>query len=451
MAAQEFDRPVLIGSCGSSGSTLLSVMLDAHPDLLSGPELALFSHPFFWRTHGASWREPLLKYLDEGYRATFRPEWTLANGFCPYSGLVLENTMAWYGLSSDRLKGLIGESADGRGLARAMYGPLLERQGKRRWVEKSPQNVYAFQAFLEAYPHGRVVYMVRDARDVVCSLMRKGWGGFKRTLAFWLVDTALCETFRDHPRAHRVRYEDLVRDPRDTVAKLLDFLGVSPEVDRVLNFHSVSARAAAADASSAGQPTWHHAPTQPIGDKAVGAWKDVLSQEQLACVHAATIVRPLAGQRAVVGESGGQLLERLGYEPVCPARVDAGALHRLILEEKLFLSGTDYPPLGPFGTISPESHEAYVECDPVRLPKADFSWDDKRLLAKFGQVREEFLALWAATRERQAEIHALREEQRRLRAVPIIHLLYRMRQLPYGEWPRALARKLRELFGGGTP
>lgn len=450
MATPEFDRPVLIGSCGSSGSTLLSVMLDAHPLLLSGPELALFSHPFFWRTDGAAWREPLLKHLDEGYRATFRPEWTLANGFCPYSGLALENTMSWYGLTSDRLKGLIRECVDGPELARAIYGPLLQQQGKRRWVEKSPQNVYAFQAFLDAYPHGRVVYMVRDARDVVCSLTRKGWGGFKRTLAFWLVDTVLCETFRDHPRAHRVRYEDLVRNPRDTVAKLLDFLGASPDVDRVLNFHAVSARATATDASSAGQPTWHHAPTQPIGNEAIGAWKDVLSPEHLACVHAATIVRPLAGQRPIVGESGGQLLERLGYEPARIAHVKTDALHRLILDEKLFLSGTDYPPLGPFGTISPESHEAYVECDPARLPKADFSWDDKRLLAKFAYVREEFLALWAADRGRLADIHALREEQRNLRAVPIIHLLYRIRQLPYGEWPRALMRKLREWLGGGA-
>ena len=44
-----WQRPVLVGCCPSSGSTLLSVMLDAHPDLMCGPELSIFAHPLVWR------------------------------------------------------------------------------------------------------------------------------------------------------------------------------------------------------------------------------------------------------------------------------------------------------------------------------------------------------------------------------------------------------------------
>jgi hypothetical protein len=444
----DLERPVLIGSCGSSGSTLLSIMLHAHPDLLCGPELALFGHPFVWRQAGSQWRERLQQYLRLGYDVIRLPEWTPANGVCPYANLVYDNTLPWYGLTVDRLADLIGKCADGRELARAIYEPLLRQQGKRRWIEKSPQNVYAFQAFLDAYPEGRVVYLVRDVRDVVGSLMRKGWGGFKRTLSYALVDTALCETFRDHPRAHRVRYEDLVRHPADTVAKLLDFLGASPDVDRVLNFHKESSRAVSVDPSSVGQPTWHHAPTQPIGEKGIGAWKGMLSAEHLACLDAATIVSPIEGYGRIVGESAAQLLARLGYEPSPAGPADAETLHRLILDERLFLSGRDYAFAGLRGTAVPEWHATLVECASERLPKIDGSWEEKRLSAKLAHVREECVALWTANRERQAELGALREEHRRLLAVPFLRLLFRMHQLPYREWPHAVRRKLRARFRG---
>jgi Sulfotransferase family len=447
---KEWDKPILIGSCGSSGSTLLSVMLDAHPEVLSGPELALLAHPFFWNQTGTAWRDPLLTYLDEGYRATFRPEWTLANGFCPYAGLAFDNTLPWYGLTRERLKDMIAQCANGRELTQAIYEPLLDKHGKRRWAEKSPQNVYAFRAFLDAYPHGRVVYLVRDGRDVVCSLLRKRWGGFKQALAFWLMDTAICETFRDHPRVHRVRYEDLVTHPRDTVMKVQDFLGLSPEAEQMLNFHTASARAASADASSAGQPTWHRTPTQPVGSEGVGVWREVLSPEQLACMSAATLVSAPDDFRQIVGESAERLLERLGYEPGRPAQVNHGALQRLILDEQLFLSGSDYAQRGTFGDIRAEFHETYVECDPARLPRADFSWEDKRLLLKFANVRTDLTALWAANRARQAEILALETEQKSLRAVSAIDTLYRLHQLPYRKWPRAMLRRLWRLFGGGA-
>ena len=383
-----FDDPILIGSAGSSGSTLLSVMLDEHPDVLSGPELALFAHPFFWTTSHADWRDPLLRYLDEGYNAVFRPEWTLTNGFCPYAGLVLDNTLPWYGLTREQLRGIIARCDDGRELARAIFKPLLEQSGKRRWAEKSPQNVYAFRAFLEAYPRGRVVYLVRDVRDTVCSLLRKQWGGFKRSLSFWLVDTAICETFHDHPRVHRVRYEDLVGNPRETIGSLLDFLGLAPEVERLLNFHATSRRVSKPDASSAGQPSWHRRPTEALGTEGIGAWREALTAEQLACIRAAAVVNPVAQHPQITGCSVQELMERLGYEPVEGAGTDAASVLRLIEAEGLFLSGSDYGP-PEVSRAQGILHEIHVECAPARLPEGPISWIEERLLTKLGSLRGE--------------------------------------------------------------
>lgn len=369
-------NPILIGSCGSAGSTVLSVMLDAHPEILSGPELGLFAHPFVWRESGATWREPLLAHLDEGYEASFRPEWTLENGYCPYTGLVLENTLAWYGQSLDTLRELIRDSDDGRQLADKLFEPLLSGRGKKRWAEKSPQNIYAFGAFLDAYPDGRIVYMVRDPRDTVTSLMRKQWGGFKRSLAFWLVDTAICELYRDHPRVHRIRYEDLVADPTATVGELLAFLDVAPEVEAVLRFSEISSRATAPDASSVGDPAWHYRPSAPLGRDAVGAWRESLTAEQLVCLAASTIVVPVAGLD-VAGVSVASLTAQLDYEPFDGVDVDHQVLCMLLDDQRLLLSGSDYP----YDDVT-SVHESHVECDPEQLPAPALTWVGRRLQTK---------------------------------------------------------------------
>jgi hypothetical protein len=44
-----------------------------------------------------------------------------------------------------------------------------------RGVEQTPETAFVLAAALEAYPSGRAVHVVRDGRDVVCSLLERGW------------------------------------------------------------------------------------------------------------------------------------------------------------------------------------------------------------------------------------------------------------------------------------
>jgi len=44
-----------------------------------------------------------------------------------------------------------------------------------RAVEQTPETSFVLPAALRAYPEAKVVHMVRDGRDVVCSLLAKGW------------------------------------------------------------------------------------------------------------------------------------------------------------------------------------------------------------------------------------------------------------------------------------
>jgi hypothetical protein len=216
-------------------------------------------------------------------------------------------------------------------------------------------------------------------------------GGFKRSLAFWLVDTTLGETFHDHPRAHRIRYEDLVVNPRETIGNLLEFLDLAPEVDRLSHFH-ISNRASSPDASSVGHAAWHRRPTEPLGSEAVGAWKQTLTAEQLACLSAATVLMPVADHPQVTGWSVKAMLDRLGYEAIDATGADPESVLRLIQAERLFLSGSDYAPPDASRESTVAVHEIHVECDPAHLPDAAFSCAEKRLLAKFDNVHAELNA-----------------------------------------------------------
>jgi hypothetical protein len=44
-----------------------------------------------------------------------------------------------------------------------------------RGVEQTPETAFVLGAALRAYPHGKAVHIVRDGRDVICSLLERGW------------------------------------------------------------------------------------------------------------------------------------------------------------------------------------------------------------------------------------------------------------------------------------
>lgn len=125
-----------------------------------------------------------------------------------------------------------------------------------RGVEQTPETAFLASALVRAYPRARLVHMLRDGRDVVCSLLEKGWlrdgrgGADDAGLAygaeprFWVEPERAAE-FREASEARRaawvwrayvsavrssgttsyeVRYEAMATDPASTAAGLAAFL-----------------------------------------------------------------------------------------------------------------------------------------------------------------------------------------------------------------------------------
>ena len=134
-----------------------------------------------------------------------------------------------------------------------------------RGVEQTPETAFVLPAALLAYPQARAVHMLRDGRDVVCSLLERGWlradrsGGDDARLPygararFWVEPdrreefgsaseaTRAAWAWRTHvtaaraasaPRTLELRYETLVGEPDRAAAALAEHLGAPVQAIR---------------------------------------------------------------------------------------------------------------------------------------------------------------------------------------------------------------------------
>ena len=304
------ERPILIGGSPSSGSTLLSVMLDAHPDIHCGPEIGVLAHPSLYRGDFSTAVQALLSRLEPCQWMKNDALGNFREGLCPYA-LIDESNLSAYDHDLSSIKQLLRASDSIESFLSNLFEPILLRSGKTIWAEKTPSNLYAFEAFLDRFPEGRVIYVVRDPRAVVSSLHKRGMG-LRRALSIWLLEVAVCERLADHPRVLRVRYEDLVQDTERILTDVAHFLNVSTAVDLMIRYDAQSSRVEQ-DRTLKAVTTWGANPTQPVSLQPLDAWKADLDSVTIAVMEQAELVLAPQGMDSVKGVRVADLARKLGY------------------------------------------------------------------------------------------------------------------------------------------
>jgi hypothetical protein len=170
---------------------------------------------------------------------------------------------------------------------------LLGLASGLRGVEQTPETAFVLPAALAAYPQAVAVHSLRDGRDVVCSLLERGWFAAARDGAddaglaygpharFW-VDPERREEFASASEARRCawawrRYVSAAREASNTVLQ-----------DRVLEvrYESVADEAERLAAFLGSDPGPLHRALDGFRDTSIGRWRRDLTAEQLAEVEA---------------------------------------------------------------------------------------------------------------------------------------------------------------------
>lgn len=217
--------PVFIVGVQRSGTTLLRLILNAHPDIAI-PEEARFFTPLLKRSHirrtmeGKN-LERLVSYLrsNEQFRLwNFDREPFLRD-------------------LADRPSVTLAEVMD------TMFSSYAVSEGKSRWGDKS-LFFGSLELLHDMFPNARFIHIVRDGRDVFNSWRKMDPSkGHPAVMSLdWRYKLASIEnSVKRIPEKNvmTLRYEDLLAQPEETVKSICSFLDIKFET-AMLEFHKTS-------------------------------------------------------------------------------------------------------------------------------------------------------------------------------------------------------------------
>ncbi|PWI19136.1 sulfotransferase [Streptomyces sp. Act143] len=305
-------RPVFVLGCPRSGTTLLQLMLHAHPRIALPPETR-FVLPAYERRLGFG------DLRERGNRAALA-QWITGREETRFHEL---------GLDADAVAERIADGPPTLGSALGV--PLqayAESHGKVRWGDKRPAYALHVEEILRLFPDAQFVHLVRDGRDCVASLLGMPWWhrGFHEAVATW---AQVMDTTRRHARRlgpgswHELRFEDLVADPEPQLRALCGYLG--EEYDP----RTTEPRRLASTAVPA-RKTWHRRTHGALDASRAGSWQQRLTPHQIQLCEAALGERLRRNGYELSGAVRPDPAELLRYRKVSALRRAAHAKRRLL-------------------------------------------------------------------------------------------------------------------------
>lgn len=261
--------PIFIVGTQRSGTTLLRLILDAHPRIAIGPETG------FMRA---------VKTIKE------IPDFHAGKGW--YEP---------YGLSEEELNQRIRE----------FYGSIFDdfarKQGKERWGEKTPFHRHHIGEIAAIFPRCQFLAMVRHPGAVAQSVGQWGYG-WEHALQDWVRSNRSILRKAEAlgaDRVHVVRYEDLLLDSRRTIEEVIWFLD-EPWDERLMSHHEVQAGRQGAAVTDGGTRV-----AEPLDPSRVDQWRTEVTEAELESMEAIA----------------GELMRELGYRPNSAASMSR--IHRV--------------------------------------------------------------------------------------------------------------------------
>lgn len=260
--------PIFIIGVPRSGTTLLRVLLDSHPNIACGPE--------------SPWLARMPSSVKRLYQFMCEDEFGYVKNF---------------GVEREILRRQVADWVNN------LYMAYAEKRGKKRWGDKTPDNSLEISFLSELFPDACFVFIVRDGRDVACSTAILS--DERKKISPWHSENILLDDGHVIPntlqnaalrwkqwneriersiqglRHLMLRYEDLIGSPRQELERLTAFIGESYDsgmLEYVKHHHDY--------------PAWEWGSydvkkSVGITDMSVARWKTQLTHEDLLDIERA--------------------------------------------------------------------------------------------------------------------------------------------------------------------
>jgi hypothetical protein len=293
--------PLMVTTYGRTGSTWLMHLLGKHPSVIT-------YRPFEFEPRVSSYWMQVLKTLSEptSYFQTLATElnhdlWWLGDNSALAELTVPDpQIQQWLGRSN-----IEASAAFCQERIEKFYEQVSSLQGRtdiRYFAEKYSPTRFDRTMLQEIYPKGREIMLIRDFRDMVCSILaysaKQQHTSFGREQVesdedfIWRIGSYAKNLLRDYTewsaQLHLARYEDLVLRPVDTLRAILEYLKLDAAPSTV---ESMLQRASE---KLSGQEQHR---TSPDPQRSIGRWRHDLDP----------------ALQAVCQESFGDVLEEFGY------------------------------------------------------------------------------------------------------------------------------------------
>jgi Sulfotransferase family len=255
--------PVFVLGCGRSGTKLLY-----HTLLSAGGFAVYFAESNAFNLLGVRFgklarRSNRRKLLDAYYKS-----------------LLFERT----GLKPEEIDQRVMDDCRNAGdFLRIVMEAVARKQGMPRWAECTPLHLLNLPLIKRVIPDALIIHIIRDGRDVTTSLHRIGWirpFAWDRSRAalapaiFWRWIVGKGRRYGSAMGADyvEVHYEDVIENPRETLACIGKFIGQDLDYDRIQQVALGSVH----DPNSSFRGDGREAEA-----KTIGRWKTMLTPEQI--------------------------------------------------------------------------------------------------------------------------------------------------------------------------
>ncbi|MGQ0630782.1 MAG: sulfotransferase family protein [Sporichthyaceae bacterium] len=297
-------RPIFLVGCPRSGTTLLQLMLHAHPRLAVPPENryvlpAYYDRAQFGDLTEAANRAKLAAFVT-GKKSLFKD----------------------FGLEGKAVRKAIADGPPtlGSGLEIVMRS-FADASGAARWCDKRPMYVRHVRILQRMFPDAQFIHLIRDGRACASSLMRMPWfdGDLGRAIGTWTLAMEYADRARrrlDPDSWFDLHYEKLLTEPEFHLRRLCAFLGEDFDA-AMLDPGEVK------DSLVPERKSWHDNTAGPITTDRVESWQRELSAPDIRFVNDVA-GRRLRAQGYVVESAGQRDTARLARYAAAHARRWAG-------------------------------------------------------------------------------------------------------------------------------